>query len=142
MCTRYRRISIKSILMGIGIHTYHYMYGKSLRIHYLIYWHLIIVFFFNDIRWSKVWGLTDMGFAREKTTYCYFAIASSSDFHYDSDIRLVVAKSAVLITVFDDFFDMEGSLDDLQTLADAVQRYIFVAFYIYLVCLFLQAMQI
>ncbi|KAE7995617.1 hypothetical protein FH972_000393 [Carpinus fangiana] len=74
-------------------------------------------------RWSKDWGLSDMGFGREKTTYCYFAIASSCSLPYDSDIRMMVAKSAILITVADDFFDMEGSLIQLKDLTDAVQRW-------------------
>ncbi|GMI85674.1 terpene synthase 04, GERANYLLINALOOL SYNTHASE, TERPENE SYNTHASE 4 [Hibiscus trionum] len=36
---------------------------------------------------------------------------------------MVVAKSAILITVADDFFDMEGSLDELNILTDAVRRW-------------------
>ncbi|KAF8413939.1 hypothetical protein HHK36_001935 [Tetracentron sinense] len=74
-------------------------------------------------RWSKHWGLTGMGFGREKTTYCYFAIAACSSLPYDSDRRMVVAKSAILITVADDFFDMKGSLDELQSLTEAVRRW-------------------
>ncbi|XP_059440431.1 S-linalool synthase-like [Corylus avellana] len=74
-------------------------------------------------RWSKDWGLSDMGFGREKTTYSYFAIASCCSLPYDSDIRMMVAKSAILITVADDFFDMEGSLIQLKDLTDAVQRW-------------------
>ncbi|PSS24664.1 (E,E)-geranyllinalool synthase [Actinidia chinensis var. chinensis] len=74
-------------------------------------------------RWSKDWGLSDMGFGREKTTYCYFAIASSTNLPHDSIARMIVAKSAILVTVADDFFDMEGSLNDLQTLTQAVQRW-------------------
>jgi geranyllinalool synthase len=84
---------------------------------------IIYVFLFRD-RWSKDWGLSDMGFGREKTTYCYFAIASSCSLPYDSDIRMMVAKSAILITVADDFFDMEGSLIQLKDLTDAVQRHV------------------
>ncbi|CAO2842677.1 unnamed protein product [Amaranthus hypochondriacus] len=76
------------------------------------------------IRWSKEWGLANMGFAREKTTYCYFAVIASAPFiPDDSLIRKFVTKSAVIITVFDDFFDMEGSLDQLQKLTNAVQRW-------------------
>ncbi|XP_021847203.2 S-linalool synthase [Spinacia oleracea] len=75
------------------------------------------------IRWSKIYGLMDMGFAREKTSYCYFAVASASSLPYDSDVRVIAAKSAVLVTVFDDYFDMEGSLDELQILANAVKRW-------------------
>ncbi|THG16576.1 hypothetical protein TEA_017357 [Camellia sinensis var. sinensis] len=74
-------------------------------------------------RWSKEWGLSDMGFGREKTTYCYFAVASSTSLPHNSIARMIVAKSAILVTVADDFFDMEGSLNDLQNLTLAVQRW-------------------
>ena len=63
-----------------------------------------------------------MGFGREKTMYCYFAISASLSLPYDSDIRMMVAKSAILITVADDFFDMEGSLNELNILTAAVRR--------------------
>lgn len=64
-----------------------------------------------------------MGFGREKTTYCYFAVAASSSLPRGSVVRLIVAKSAIIITVADDFFDMKGSLEELQSLNDAIQRY-------------------
>lgn len=63
-----------------------------------------------------------MGFGREKTMYCYFAISASLSLPYDSDIRMIGAKGAILITVADDFFDMEGSLNELNILTDAVRR--------------------
>jgi len=63
-----------------------------------------------------------MGFGREKTTYCYFAVAASSTLPHDSVVRLLVAKSGILITVADDFFDMEGSIKELQCLTEAIQR--------------------
>ncbi|KAF5944450.1 hypothetical protein HYC85_018527 [Camellia sinensis] len=74
-------------------------------------------------RWSKERGLSDMGFGREKTTYCYFAVAASSTLPHDSVVRLLVAKSGILITVADDFFDMEGSIKELQCLTEAIQRW-------------------
>ncbi|XP_059635069.1 (E,E)-geranyllinalool synthase-like [Cornus florida] len=74
-------------------------------------------------RWSKEWGLSEMGFGREKTTYCYFAVAASSSLPHNSPVRMIVAKSAILITVADDFYDMEGSLNELEHLTDAVQRW-------------------
>ncbi|KAH7859314.1 hypothetical protein Vadar_034484 [Vaccinium darrowii] len=74
-------------------------------------------------RWSKEWGLSDMGFGREKTTYCYFAVAASSSLPQGSVVRLIVAKIAIIITVADDFFDMKGSLEELQSLNDAIQRW-------------------
>ncbi|XP_059635113.1 (E,E)-geranyllinalool synthase-like [Cornus florida] len=55
-------------------------------------------------RWSKEWGLSEMGFGREKTTYCYFAIAASSSVPHNSPVQMVVAKSAILITVADDLY--------------------------------------
>ncbi|KAG8494459.1 hypothetical protein CXB51_011913 [Gossypium anomalum] len=73
--------------------------------------------------WCLKWGLSDMGFGREKTMYCYFAISASLSLPYDSHIRMLVAKSAILITVADDFFDMEASLNDLNILIDAVTRW-------------------
>ncbi|XP_022724392.1 (E,E)-geranyllinalool synthase-like [Durio zibethinus] len=74
-------------------------------------------------RWSRSSGMSNMGFSREKTTYCYFAIASSIPLPYDSDLRIIIAKSAVVITVADDFYDKEGSLDELNSLTDAIGRW-------------------
>ncbi|RVX08508.1 (E,E)-geranyllinalool synthase [Vitis vinifera] len=74
-------------------------------------------------RWCKDWGLADMGFGREKTTYCYFAVAASSSLPHDSAVRTIVAKSAILVTVADDFFDTKGSLDELESLTEAVGRW-------------------
>ncbi|XP_021832337.1 (E,E)-geranyllinalool synthase-like [Prunus avium] len=73
-------------------------------------------------RWSKEMGLADMGFARQKTTYCHFAVASTASNSSLSDVRLAVVKSAILVTVTDDFFDTEGSMDELEALANAVNR--------------------
>ncbi|KAJ6364146.1 hypothetical protein OIU76_029145 [Salix suchowensis] len=72
-------------------------------------------------RWSKSWGLSDMGFGREKTAYCYFAVAASTPVPHDYEIRMMVAKSGIVITVADDFYDIEGSLDDLEKITNAVQ---------------------
>ncbi|PQM39115.1 S-linalool synthase [Prunus yedoensis var. nudiflora] len=74
-------------------------------------------------RWSKEMGLADMGFARQKTTYCHFAVASTASNSSLSDVRLAVVKSAILVTVADDFFDTEGSMDELEALANAVNRW-------------------
>lgn len=72
----------------------------------------------------KKWGLNDIGFGREKTTYCYFAIATSLPYEYAIRFGKLGAKSAILITIADDFFDEEGSLDDLKALTKAILRYI------------------
>ncbi|CAA7015168.1 unnamed protein product [Microthlaspi erraticum] len=73
--------------------------------------------------WVKKWGLNDIGFGREKTTYCYFATATSLPFETAVKVGKLAAKSAILITVADDFFDEEGSLDDLKVLTQAVLRW-------------------
>ncbi|XWS19557.1 hypothetical protein CRYUN_Cryun31cG0025600 [Craigia yunnanensis] len=73
--------------------------------------------------WCLKWDLSDMGFGREKTMYCYFASCASLSLPYDSYIRMTVAKGGILITVEDDFFDMEGSLNELNILTDAVRRW-------------------
>lgn len=62
-----------------------------------------------------------MGFGREKTVYIYFAVASCPSLPYM--MRLVIAKAAIIVTVADDFYDMEGTLPDLEILTHAVQRY-------------------
>lgn len=71
-------------------------------------------------------GLNDIGFGREKTTYCYFAASSSTSLPIKAatNIRKLMAKSGILITVADDFFDEEGSFDELEALTKAVIRYI------------------
>lgn len=79
----------------------------------------------------KKWGLDDIGFGREKTTYCYFATATSLPFETAVKVGKLTAKSAILITVADDFFDEEGSLDDLKDLTQAVLRYILQKFRYY-----------
>lgn len=68
-----------------------------------------------------------MGFGREKTMYCYFAVAASTSLPHDSYIRLLVAKCAIVITVADDFFDMRGSLEELHVLIEAIHKYHFLA---------------
>lgn len=74
-------------------------------------------------RWSKDMGLSDMEFARQKTTYLFFAAASTLSSPSLSDVRLVLVKSGILVTVVDDFFDAEGSMGELETLTNALSRY-------------------
>ncbi|KAF8031270.1 hypothetical protein BT93_D0463 [Corymbia citriodora subsp. variegata] len=74
-------------------------------------------------RWSETTRLSKMGFGREKTTYSYFAVAASVSLPCNSDVRVLIAKSGIIVTVADDFFDTEGSLEDLEKLTDAVQRW-------------------
>ena len=63
-----------------------------------------------------------MGFGKEKTTYCYFAIATSTSLPSHSYVRMLVVKSTIIITIADDFFDIEGSLTKLEGLTNAIGR--------------------
>ncbi|XP_020576697.1 S-linalool synthase-like [Phalaenopsis equestris] len=74
-------------------------------------------------RWAKDTGLSTMGFGREKTSYCYFAVASSICFPINIDSRKEAAKCATFIAVADDFFDEKAPLDELFILTDALQRW-------------------
>nr|UNA06916.1 terpene synthase 4 [Jasminum sambac] len=74
-------------------------------------------------RWSVKWGLSNMGFGREKTTYLYFAVATNIFQPINSTGRSIIAKAAIIVTVADDFYDMEGSLNELETLTDAIKRW-------------------
>ncbi|XP_058073232.1 (E,E)-geranyllinalool synthase-like [Magnolia sinica] len=74
-------------------------------------------------RWSKESGLRDIGFGREKTSYCYFAAACIVYHPGLSNVRMTLAKTGTLVTVVDDFFDTKGSLDELNNLTKAVQRW-------------------
>ncbi|XP_017696346.2 S-linalool synthase-like [Phoenix dactylifera] len=64
-----------------------------------------------------------MGFRRENTSYCYFGATTPISLPLDLEVRKIMAKSAILDTVADDFFDEHGSLDELQCLTEAVQRW-------------------
>ncbi|KAK7362898.1 hypothetical protein VNO77_05023 [Canavalia gladiata] len=74
-------------------------------------------------RWSQRCGLTNIGFGREKSTYCYYAIAAATNYPHHSYVRTFVAKSAIMITVADDFFDAQASLNELQDLTNALRRW-------------------
>ncbi|CAK8531139.1 unnamed protein product [Lathyrus sativus] len=75
-------------------------------------------------RWVKKCGLINMGFGREKSTCCYFVVvASLTSLPHDFYVRMLIAKTAIIITVTDDFFDTVGSLNELEILTEAVQRW-------------------
>ncbi|RWR77515.1 LOW QUALITY PROTEIN: diterpene geranyllinalool synthase [Cinnamomum micranthum f. kanehirae] len=66
-------------------------------------------------------GLREIGFGREKSTYCYLSVASNAYHPSLSDVRMLVLQECNPFA--DDFFDMEGSLDELNTLTEAVGRW-------------------
>ncbi|KAL4193730.1 hypothetical protein AMTRI_Chr06g178270 [Amborella trichopoda] len=74
-------------------------------------------------RWVRKSGIQDLGFARQKTTYCFFASAAAICEPNMSLARMSSAKSGILVTVIDDFFDIHGSMDELQSFTDAIERW-------------------
>ena len=68
--------------------------------------------------------LDQLKFARQKTAYCYFSVAATLSSPELSDARISWAKSSILTTVIDDFFDVGGSMDELANLIQCVEKYI------------------
>ncbi|KAM0017121.1 putative ent-kaurene synthase [Helianthus debilis subsp. tardiflorus] len=61
--------------------------------------------------------------SRQKMTYCYFSVASILSSPELSDARIAWAKSCLLVTVMDDFIDVEGSVDELANMIQCVEKW-------------------
>ena len=68
--------------------------------------------------------LDHLQFARQKVTYSYLCAAGSITPHELCDARISMAKSIVLATVIDDFFDVEESNEELKDLIALVEKYV------------------
>lgn len=79
-----------------------------------------------SIRWVRESGISSVGFGRDKTVYCYFAIATTVYHPQLRAVRMTSAKNGILLTIIDDFFDVHGSLDELICFTDAVERYLYI----------------
>ena len=66
--------------------------------------------------------LDKLKFARQKSAYCYFSAAATLSSPELSDARLSWAKNGVLTTVIDDFFDIGGSIEELENLIQLVEK--------------------
>ncbi|KAM4070765.1 hypothetical protein ACB094_11G008700 [Castanea mollissima] len=66
--------------------------------------------------------LDKLRFARQKQAYCYFSGAATFFSPELSDARMSWAKSMVLATVVDDFFDIGGSEEELVNLIQLVKN--------------------
>ncbi|XP_059284559.1 ent-kaur-16-ene synthase, chloroplastic isoform X3 [Lycium ferocissimum] len=67
--------------------------------------------------------LDKLSFAREKSAYCYFSAAATIFQPELSDARLSWAKNGVLTTVIDDFFDIGGSMEELNNLVQLFKKW-------------------
>lgn len=101
----------------------HPWYHKPLS--YLIAWTSLLQLsnhFLKLSRWVAQYRLDKLKFARQKLPYCYFSGAATLFSPELSDARISWAKNGVLTTVVDDFFDVGGSIDELENLVQLVKK--------------------
>nr|QEV81856.1 terpene synthase 17 [Prunella vulgaris] len=72
-------------------------------------------------RWVIDNRLDELKFARSKSAYCYFSAAATFFAPELSDARMSWAKSGIMTTVIDDFFDVGGSMEELKNLIQLVE---------------------
>ncbi|GAV70224.1 Terpene_synth domain-containing protein/Terpene_synth_C domain-containing protein [Cephalotus follicularis] len=75
------------------------------------------------VRWVVEKRLDKLKFARQKMSYCYFSAAATLFSAELSDARISWAKSGVLTTVCDDFFDVGGSEEELVNLVKLLEMW-------------------
>ncbi|KAJ3693507.1 hypothetical protein LUZ60_008987 [Juncus effusus] len=73
--------------------------------------------------WVKETKLDQLKFARQKLTYCYLSAASTIYFPELVNTRIIWAKNAVLTTIVDDFFDIGGSVQELENLIHLFEKW-------------------
>uniref|UniRef100_A0A5B7ATW7 Putative ent-kaurene synthase n=1 Tax=Davidia involucrata TaxID=16924 RepID=A0A5B7ATW7_DAVIN len=74
-------------------------------------------------RWVVENRLDQLKFARQRSAYCYFSAAATLFSPELSDARMSWAKNGVLTTVVDDFFDIGGSVVELENLIHLVEKW-------------------
>ncbi|KAG8043451.1 hypothetical protein GUJ93_ZPchr0458g22525 [Zizania palustris] len=74
-------------------------------------------------RWVKDNGLHKLQFARQKSAYFYLSAAGTVFDPELSEARVAWAINGVLTTVVDDFFDVEGSIEELENLISLVEMW-------------------
>nr|ASJ80909.1 ent-kaurene synthase [Camellia sinensis] len=81
----------------------------------------------EELKYLESWvvenRLDKLKFARQKTAYCYFSAAASLFSPELSDARISWAKNGILTTVVDDFFDVGGSIEELENLIQLVEKW-------------------
>ncbi|KAG8043418.1 hypothetical protein GUJ93_ZPchr0458g22360 [Zizania palustris] len=73
--------------------------------------------------WVKDNGLHKLQFARQKSAYFYLSAAGTVFDPELSEARVAWAINGVLTTVVDDFFDVEGSREELENLISLVEMW-------------------
>ena len=72
--------------------------------------------------WDRENKLDLLQFSRKNLINCYLSAAVTISPHELSDARVACAKTVVLATVADDFYDIEGSEEELKNLTSLVQK--------------------
>ncbi|XP_078166434.1 ent-kaur-16-ene synthase, chloroplastic-like isoform X2 [Carex rostrata] len=73
--------------------------------------------------WVKQCKLNQLQFARQKLTYCYLAGAATLFSPDVSEARIAWCKGSVLGTIVDDFFDVGGSIEELESFVALFDRW-------------------
>ncbi|XBJ05170.1 hypothetical protein VPH35_024003 [Triticum aestivum] len=73
--------------------------------------------------WVKENRLDQLQFARQVVTYCYLCPSATIFPPGLSDARISWAKSSILATISDDFFDVAGSREELENLVALVEKW-------------------
>ena len=76
----------------------------------------------NINRWSVDSKLGDLHFARQKLVAYYFSAASTLFSPEMSTTWIVWTKNIVLTILMDEFYDVEGSIEDIQSFVEVVKR--------------------
>ncbi|EEF27885.1 Ent-kaurene synthase, putative [Ricinus communis] len=74
-------------------------------------------------RWVKDCRFDELKFARVLLLYCYYPNTALLVAPELADARLSLAKNFVLATVIDDFFDVDGSQEELENLIQLIERW-------------------
>ncbi|XP_015584013.1 class I diterpene synthase 2, chloroplastic [Ricinus communis] len=77
---------------------------------------------FLESRWVKDCRFDELKFARVLLLYCYYPNTALLVAPELADARLSLAKNFVLATVIDDFFDVDGSQEELENLIQLIER--------------------
>jgi ent-kaurene synthase len=67
--------------------------------------------------------IDQLQFARQKQAYCYLSASGTMFAPELSEARISFAKTSVLITIVDDFFDVAGSKEEIENLISLVEKY-------------------
>lgn len=79
-------------------------------------------------RWWTTLGISNkFTFARDRLMECFFRLLGMADDEPQlSNCRKALTKVATLLTIFDDIYDVYGTLDELELFTYVVNRFILV----------------